>query len=326
MSYPRRSAALGRRGTGKQAHENKKRMAREDERLVQFLVCAMLFLTVFAGKGVFPERINQVEEEFLQLIGMDTDFRGAFTALGEAIGAQEGLLEEMSEFCVAVFGAEKNENTTVAALAGSGLGEEQRFFNSRPDHEEFTAHLFRMEELPNEWCVVNLEKEVPSAVPVVGTILLKADYQGKQLPKGYTMDHISLGELEVCTPVMGTLWSEYGYRDHPIDGEYKFHNGVDLGAEQGTAVSAFAAGTVDYIGENDVHGLYLQIDHGNGVKSFYAHCSKLFVRQGQQVSMGERVADVGATGAATGPHLHFELKCFDTHVDPAYYINYQLPK
>ncbi len=299
-------------------------MAREDVRLVQFLVCAVLFLTVFMGKGVFPDRITQVEAEFLHLIGMDTDFSAAFSALGEVMSGNEGFLEEMGEFCAAVFGEEKEGGDAVTVLAGSGLGEEQNFLNSRPDHAEFTAHLFRMEELPEEWCVEQ-EEETTSSVPAAGTVLAKVDYQGKQLPEGYTMDHLSLGELEVCTPVMGTLRSEYGYRDHPIDGEYKFHNGVDLGAEQGTAVGAFAAGTVAYIGENDVHGLYLQIDHGNGVKSFYAHCSKLCVRQGQQVSMGERVAEVGATGTATGPHLHFEVKCFGTHVDPAYYITYQLP-
>lgn len=64
-------------------------------------------------------------------------------------------------------------------------------------------------------------------------MLLKANYNGPELPANYTMDQISLGDLETVTPVFGPLWSTYGYRDHPIDGEYRFHNGVDIGAYQG---------------------------------------------------------------------------------------------
>ena len=84
----------------------------------------------------------------------------------------------------------------------------------------------------------------------------------------------------------------------------------------------YARETVEYIGENDDHGLYLQIDHGNGVKSFYAHCSKLCVSQGQTVAAGETVALVGSTGVSTGPHLHLEIKCNGVHVDPAYYVTF----
>ena len=60
------------------------------------------------------------------------------------------------------------------------------------------------------------------------------------------MDQISLGELQMVTPLLGHLRSTYGYRDHPVDGEYKFHNGVDIGGQEGDAIGAFADGTVDY--------------------------------------------------------------------------------
>ena len=136
------------------------------------------------------------------------------------------------------------------------------------------------------------------------------------------MDQISLGNLQTVTPLLGHLRSTYGYRDHPVDGEYKFHNGVDIGGQEGDAIGAFADGTVDYIGKNDTHGLYLQLDHGNGIKSFYAHCSKLCVSKGQLVAAGEKVAEVGSTGVATGPHLHLELKWNGLHLDPSYYVEF----
>ena len=85
--------------------------------------------------------------------------------------------------------------------------------------------------------------------------------------------------------------------------------------ENGTLHGAFAF----IIGEDPT---YLQIDHGNGVKSFYAHCSKLCVSQGQTVAAGETVALVGSTGVSTGPHLHLEIKCNGVHVDPAYYVTF----
>ena len=127
------------------------------------------------------------------------------------------------------------------------------------------------------------------AVPAAGTVVLYSDYAGEPLPNNYTMDQLSLGELETVTPVMGHLNSEYGYRDHPINGVYQFHGGVDIGGQNGDPSSAFAAGTVEYIGKDDSYGLYLQIGHGNGVKSFYAHCSKILVSKGQTVALGEKV-------------------------------------
>ncbi len=122
--------------------------------------------------------------------------------------------------------------------------------------------------------------------------------------------------------MLGHISSGYGYRDHPINGNYQFHGGVDIGANMGDPIQAFASGTVEYTGEDDSYGLYFQIDHGNGVKSFYAHCSTVLVRKGQAVSIGDTVALVGSTGTATGPHLHLELSCVSLHVNPIYYIEY----
>ena len=112
-------------------------------------------------------------------------------------------------------------------------------------------------------------------------------------------------------------------REHPVDGGEKFHNGVDLAVNTGTNVLAFAEGTVDYIGDSPVYGLYLQLSHAGGLKSFYCHCDKLCVQQGQSVAAGEKVAESGATGNATGPHLHFELKLNGTLLNPLYYIETQ---
>ena len=146
------------------------------------------------------------------------------------------------------------------------------------------------------------------------------DYTGPALPDNTSMDKFRLDVGETVSPVMGVLTSPFGWREHPVDGEEKFHNGVDLAVNNGTDVLAFASGTVDYIGDSPVYGLYLQLSHAGGLKSFYAHCSQLLVQQGQVVAAGERVAQSGDTGNATGPHLHFELKLNGVLLNPLYYI------
>ena len=319
-----------RRGRSHGGGERRQRLAvRERVRLFQLAVCAALFAAVFVGKGVFPQRLAQFREGLQAVLTTDTDFRAAFSSLGESLQGKGPVLEELGEFCVQVFGPAQGEEDSLLDPA-SQVQAAQDFLNQQAGAAEQAAHYLRLEEVPEGWFSVSQAAKSPAeqaaaqgeAVPAVGTVVWKSDYSGPALPENYTMDYISLGGLQTVTPVLGHLRSEYGYRDHPVDGEYKFHNGVDLGGQEGDPIGAFAAGTVDYIGENDDHGLYLQLDHGNGIKSFYAHCSKLCVSQGQVVAAGEKVAEVGSTGVATGPHLHLELKWNGLHLNPAYYVDY----
>lgn len=329
----------GRPAARKRGRENPSGLSpKERVRLGQLCVCLALFLIVFVGKGVFPQQLAQLQGKLVSVLTADTDFRAAFSRLGESLGGDGSVLGELEDFCVEVFGIQPSAE---AGQEGepSQTAQEQAFLNAGAAPADLAAHYLRLEDMPQDWLSepttapeTTAEPQAepqtePAAVPeetvpAVGTLLLSANYTGTPLPNNYTMDKLSLGALETVNPILGHLRSPYGYRDHPVDGEYKFHNGVDIGGQEGDPIGAFAAGTVEYIGENDEHGLYLQIDHGNGVKSFYAHCSKLCVSQGQTVAAGDTVALVGSTGVATGPHLHFEIKCAGIHVDPAYYLTF----
>lgn len=306
--------------------------SQERTRLRQLLVCVVLFLTVFVGKGIFPAKLLQVRDDIVQLITYNIDFKAAFSKLGAAIGGEGTLLDQFGEFCVEVFGGPSGPDADpqqVGNLRGSPQSKIVLLTGGRQDPEELTQHLFSsdlpkldisFDPEPAQQSEQTAKAEEPAAVPAAGTLLLKSDYNGQELPNNYTMDKLSLGDLETVTPVLGHLNSVYGYRDHPINGVYQFHGGVDIGGQTGDPISAFAAGTVEYVGQDDSYGLYLQLDHGNGVKSFYAHCNKVCVTKGQAVSMWEKIAEVGSSGAATGPHLHLELKFNKTHLDPIYYI------
>lgn len=134
------------------------------------------------------------------------------------------------------------------------------------------------------------------------------------------MEQVVLG-FDYQTPLNGTVSSGFGYREHPTEGEEKFHYGLDIAADSGAAVSCFADGTVTAVGESSSYGRYCIITHDSGYRTLYAHCSRITVSSGQKVSAGEKVAEVGETGMATGPHLHFELQHGGTYLNPVYYVS-----
>ncbi len=127
-------------------------------------------------------------------------------------------------------------------------------------------------------------------------------------------------DFKYKSPLYGIITSKYGYRDHPIIEDASFHTGLDIAAKSGTAISAFADGTVVESGKNKTYGNYLLIEHKNGIRSFYGHNSRLSVKKGQKVKLGQKVAEVGSTGMSTGPHLHFEVRKGTVRLDPALYI------
>lgn len=117
-------------------------------------------------------------------------------------------------------------------------------------------------------------------------------------------------------PVIGTVTSDYGHREHPVYSGDSFHSGRDIAAAEGTDIYAVLDGTVCEAGSAPQAGNYVKIDHGNGIETLYCHCSKLYVSKGVTVRKGEVIAAVGETGLATGPHLHFELHENSVAVDP----------
>lgn len=125
--------------------------------------------------------------------------------------------------------------------------------------------------------------------------------------------------FEYVSPVSGIKSSGFGYRLHPIENKVKYHYGTDFAANTGTAITAFADGVIVAAGDSDSYGKYMIIDHSDGYSTLYAHCSELCMGCGE-VNKGDVIARVGSTGAATGPHLHFELMCNDTYLNPEFYL------
>lgn len=120
--------------------------------------------------------------------------------------------------------------------------------------------------------------------------------------------------IALIQPVSGTITSRFGARRGST------HTGLDIATSLGTPIKAASSGTVTYAGWKGSYGYLVVIQHSDTVQTYYAHCSKLYVSDGQQVSQGETIAAVGSTGNSTGPHLHLEIRVNGKAKNPQLYL------
>ncbi len=121
-------------------------------------------------------------------------------------------------------------------------------------------------------------------------------------------------------PSQGWITSYYGPRQSHYAMRVKMHEGMDIGARSGRPIVATADGVVTFAGKKAGFGNFVQIDHGYGVETIYAHAQRVFAQKGQIVRRGDTIASVGSTGYSTGPHVHYEVRVNETPVDPLYFI------
>lgn len=125
------------------------------------------------------------------------------------------------------------------------------------------------------------------------------------------------GVYIAVVPVQGRITSRFGSREAIRDHD---HKGLDIAAKTGTPIKAAADGKITYSDTMSGYGNLIIIDHGNGIKTYYGHCSKLYKKEGQKVSAGDVIAAVGNTGNSTGSHLHFEIRKNGVYLNPTKYL------
>ena len=144
---------------------------------------------------------------------------------------------------------------------------------------------------------------------------------GNTTATGETSDASALSDIIWPLPGRTTVVSFFGPRKAPTAGASTYHKGIDIDGYTGDEIVAALSGTVVIARYSVSSGNYITIDHGNGVKTSYLHCSKLLVSVGDTVKQGEVIGLVGSTGISTGPHLHFSLILDGTNVDPLGYVS-----
>jgi murein DD-endopeptidase MepM/ murein hydrolase activator NlpD len=151
----------------------------------------------------------------------------------------------------------------------------------------------------------------------------EAEFREKSFQELYTFlegKKRQLSSTPSIWPVRGWLTSTFGYRIDPFTGLRQFHEGLDIANRLGTPIIAPADGIVSRCSNSFGYGLTVEINHGYGIKTIYGHLSKAYVTVGRSVRRGERIAAVGSSGRATGPHLHYQVMLNEVPMSPMNYI------
>ena len=283
----------GRRSLGKQYVRRNTAAKTGPSGLSIFL--GAVFVMIVAVKFLFPEQASALT----QAVGKRADFAEAFAAVGRAVSGEGDVNESLQDAFIAVFNPSQIES-------------EQR--ENAPSGEEETRSLsVSSSEVSIQGDVLQQEQDTKEEASFTG------GYTMPTLPDNASLEQRNLG-FPCTTPVIGTLSSAFGWREHPTDGGTKFHYGIDLAAEIGSDIVAFADGDVFAVGESSTLGKYIILVHSGGYKTLYGHCSEVIVKSGT-VRMGEVIAQVGESGSTTGPHLHFELQDGALYLNPIYYVS-----
>ncbi len=170
---------------------------------------------------------------------------------------------------------------------------------------------------PKEFTLVELDNKVQQLAVQVDD---RSDKLGV-LESMLTLSHAKKQLLPTQSP-LSTQWfsSNFGWRIDPFTGWNAFHEGMDFMAKQGTAITAAAGGVVVYAESHPQYGNMIEVDHGNGLVTRYAHASRLLVKLGDVVLRGQKIAEVGSTGRSTGTHLHFEVRQSGVPQNPARFL------
>lgn len=220
----------------------------------------------------------------------------------------------------------ENSQITYYQYAIAKDGENKEYVNTLKEAEEVVNTL--KSEFGEDNANISIvkvytnDKETMNSVEVA-TIsnnlrtILQQDKDEKAKEEAKKQANMLNGVSIAMTPVKGRISSRYGsnstVRNHT-------HMGVDIAATTGTPIKAVASGTVTVSGTSGGYGKLIVINHGNGVETYYGHCSKLYKSVGTWVEAGEVIAAVGSTGNSTGPHLHYEIRVNGKYVNPQKYL------
>jgi len=147
---------------------------------------------------------------------------------------------------------------------------------------------------------------------------------GMDMTGGTTRDWVRMASAPILWPVEGRITSGFGERLDPFDREGAFHRGVDISSQIGTPVIAPADGVVRFADLMNGYGRAIVVDHGQGITTLYGHLSGFGVANGQIIHRGDTLGYVGQSGRSTGPHLHYEVRIFNTPVNPFKYLRFTL--
>ena len=275
-----------------------------------------------ADKDEFEARINEI-------INKEEDAK-LFTVIENMPEYKLALVDksEQTNEDVILAKLQENSETTYKLYAVTLDGEEKAVLASLEEAEKIVDEMTEKYEddieldigitdiittdKTNETTVrvatANMNEEIENKVEEI-----EAEIEEQKKIESHTVQGVY---LEV-TPVSGTITSRFGNRESI---RTSGHTGLDIAAPYGTPIKAAADGTVTFAGYSGGYGYVVKMDNGNGIETYYAHCSRLYVSAGDTIEAGDTIAAVGSTGNSTGNHLHFEIRVNGSVINPQNYL------
>lgn len=313
-SAPRRVQSGARRGKSEP-------LAPKDLRLLlRTVACGGIFVALVAAKLLLPARMAVFNEKLSAAMERNMDVQAVFSAVGRTFSG-EGV-NSVAELYQEVFRPQDTDPQAASDLQAEDPPQAELSLTAGKTTTVRLLDGAALEVLRRYRTDAAKPSSAPETAPGETTDasdLAYILYSQENLPERVSMEQSILG-FDYCVPVQGVISSDFGYREHPMEGEERFHYGVDLAADTGTEVNCFADGTVTAVGESSSYGRYCVVAHEGAYSTLYAHCSRITVSSGAAVHRGQKIAEVGETGMATGPHLHFELQRQGTYLNPVYYV------
>ena len=302
------------------------------------LILAMIFIkykpvyevTVAGEKIGYIEKVNEFKNEIEEkILNQEGDYIENIS-----------LIEE-PEYKIALLKRTKNsnENEVIEKLKTSNTvitykyyevalnNETKTCVKSLEDAQEVVSEI--KEEFSDENLELQINERYTESINAVDTnsievATLNVESAAKELREKQEENNEEDSSLAVVNdiklsvlPVSGRITSRYGERSSL---RRSTHTGLDIACVTGTDIKVVSNGTVTFSGKKGSYGNLIIVDHGNGVETWYGHCSKLYKKVGESVEAGDVIAAVGSTGNSTGPHLHFEIRINGNTVNPQNYV------
>lgn len=262
------------------------------------------FFVLLLESENMAEMLNRAEYA-LQISKYDQDMKEKLKEIKDSIAEYKAALEreqEEQEALLADLSSQKEAvNRAIQAKTQEIASYQAQITSASGEQDSYEAQLREQEQL--------LEK-VQSQIAAVAAAKAEAE-DGDGGASGFAWP---------C-PASKRITSGFGNREAPIAGASTYHRGIDVGAAQGSAIVASAAGRVTTATYSSSAGNYVVISHGGGISTVYMHASALYVSEGMKVDKGQKIAAVGSTGFSTGPHLHFGIIVNGSYVNPLSYVN-----
>lgn len=252
----------------------------------QIFVCGIVFLIIIGLKRADTPLTNLIISKITEMLSYTVDINSAYDSV-ETFVDKTGLFEQGKE----------DKNDIISVVPTPALTKEDNGVNG--ERQENTGD--------------------PSAVESTG--------DGKQVESASSTikeEEDTIISQKIVAPLQGVVTSKLGLRVHPIEKKSRFHYGIDIAGEKGTSFVAALDGQVEEVGNDATNGNYIKLKHEEDISTFYAHCSEISVKKGQNVKQNQVIGKVGDTGAVSGAHLHFEIWKKGIVLDPLQYISLPL--